>query len=104
MAAQNPPSLVFTVVRRAGLWSLANAFVKPIRPGQDDNLVQRSIQELDTYWGCLAKMYGQRQIVGTWVCTLEEDGLTNLARGRVDGVDDLVGATVQAAMPVGGAA
>jgi CRISPR system Cascade subunit CasC len=28
MAAQNPPSLVFAVVRDKGLWSLANAFVK----------------------------------------------------------------------------
>jgi CRISPR system Cascade subunit CasC len=104
MAAQNPPSLVFTVVRRAGLWSLANAFVKPIRLGQDDNLVQRSIQELDTYWGWVAKMYGEGQIVGKWVCALEDDRLTNLARDRADGVDNLIGATVQEAMPVGGVA
>ena len=33
MAAQNPPSFVLAVVRNSGLWSLANAFVRPVASG-----------------------------------------------------------------------
>ncbi|MBI2321913.1 MAG: type I-E CRISPR-associated protein Cas7/Cse4/CasC, partial [Chloroflexi bacterium] len=42
MAAQNPPSFVFAVAREAGLWSLANAFAKPVWVGQSGDLVQQS--------------------------------------------------------------
>jgi CRISPR system Cascade subunit CasC len=61
MAAQNPPSLVFAVVREQGLWSLANAFVNPVRPG-NDGLVQKSITALEDYWGKLAAAYGEEEI------------------------------------------
>ncbi|MBM4284863.1 MAG: hypothetical protein FJ128_06390 [Deltaproteobacteria bacterium] len=46
MAAQNRPSFVFAVAREHGLWSLANAFVDPVRPGRDGGLVQKSITRL----------------------------------------------------------
>ncbi len=104
MAAQNPPSLVFAVARRAGLWSLANAFVKPIRPGQGDDLIQRSTAALDGYWGKLTKMYGTGQIAGAWVCALGDDGLSALTGARVDSIDELIGATVRAAFSEGGLA
>jgi len=104
MAAQNPPSLVLAVARRSGLWSLANAFVRPVRPGQGDDLIQRSTQALDRYWGQLTKMYGTGQIEGTWICALDDDGLTALADARVDNVDSLIAATIQTALADGGAA
>lgn len=51
VAAQNPPSFVFVVARQSGLWSLANAFLKPVSPGPDGDLVQASVAALDDYWG-----------------------------------------------------
>lgn len=59
MAAQNPPSLVFAVVREHGLWSLANAFVAPVRPSRDASLVQQSVRALEDYWQRLTNAYGQ---------------------------------------------
>lgn len=57
-AAHNPPSLVFAVLRERGAWSLANAFVNPVRPERDAGLVDGSIRALDQYWGELIAMYG----------------------------------------------
>jgi CRISPR system Cascade subunit CasC len=57
-AAQNPPSFVFAVVRESGFWSLANAFVKPVRPRGDDDIVQLSVDALVKHWADLTSMYG----------------------------------------------
>lgn len=96
MAAQNQPSFIMAVVRERGLWSLANAFVKPVRPAGDTDLVQRSIGELDTYWGKLAAMYGEGGIRGKWVATLEDGMVARLADARAAGVDDLVAGVLAA--------
>lgn len=63
MAAQNPPSLVFGVVRRFGLWSLANAFLDPIRPDRNGGLMKKSIAALEEYWSKLVKAYGEDEIL-----------------------------------------
>ncbi len=90
MAAQNPPSLVFAVVRTAGLWSLANAFVRPVVPDRDGDLVANSIRALDRYWGALADMYGADGLVEHAVCTLAPDALDRLAPARVPTVAELL--------------
>jgi CRISPR system Cascade subunit CasC len=91
MAAQNPPSLVLAVVRRSGLWSLANAFSQPVRPAQDADLVQSSVWKLDDYWGRLAAMYGHDEIVEKCVVSLDGEGLSNLNGGaRSTSVEQLV--------------
>lgn len=89
MAAQNPPSFVLAVARETGLWSLANAFCRPIRPENGD-LVQNSVRALDGYWGRLTRMYGEKSVVGKWVCSLEDDGLAALADARVESVGHLI--------------
>lgn len=61
-AAQNPPSLVFITVREKGLWSLANAFLRPVTPGRDRDLVERSADALFHHWEQLAAMYGTEGI------------------------------------------
>ncbi|OUN01217.1 MAG: type I-E CRISPR-associated protein Cas7/Cse4/CasC [Firmicutes bacterium ZCTH02-B6] len=61
-AAQNPPALVMVTVRRKGLWSLANAFVKPIRPTANDDLTLLSAQALLTYFAQLGDMYGTESL------------------------------------------
>ncbi len=78
MAAQNPPSLVCVVARRTGLWSLANAFVQPVRAGGAGDLVAQSMVRLDAHWGRLTRMYGADQITGAWVCSLDDTPLPNL--------------------------
>ena len=57
-AAHNPPSYVLAVVRDAGAWSLANAFLRPVRASAETDLVDRSIDALEGYWTRLADMYG----------------------------------------------
>lgn len=56
-AAQNPPDFVFAVVRKAGTWSLANAFSRPVREGSD--LIGDSITALVDYWNKLNEFYGE---------------------------------------------
>ena len=57
-AAQNPPSFAFAVVRPSGFWSLANAFVRPVRPRGDEDVVQLSVDALTRHWSDLSTMYG----------------------------------------------
>ncbi len=90
MAAQNPPSFVLAVVREAGFWSLANAFVKPVRPKGESDLVEESIKALDGYWGSLAGMYGGDQIKGQWVASLAPNGLVNLKDDKVNTLAELI--------------
>ncbi len=90
MAAHNPPSLVLAVVRRSGLWSLANAFVQPVRPGNEESMVQRSIQSLDDYWGRLMQMYGDQEVLAAPVCVLEDVALQALAKSRVGSTKQLI--------------
>lgn len=96
MAAHNPPSFAMAVVRDTGLWSLANAFLDPVRPDDDRDLVRNSIERLDRHWGALKKMYGSKGIVGAWFTALEEGELQSVG-ARVDNVDALVGSVMSAA-------
>jgi CRISPR system Cascade subunit CasC len=58
MAAQNPPSYILTVVRPSGApVSLANAFLKPVKPTSDSDLVDVSIERLDDYFRRVSAMY-----------------------------------------------
>jgi CRISPR system Cascade subunit CasC len=91
MAAQNPPSFVLAVARDAGLWSLANAFVKPVRPKGESDLVEESIKALDEYWGDLTGMYGKDQIKGVWVASLAQNGLVNLKDAKIANLAELIG-------------
>lgn len=99
-AAQNPPSLILFVVRKHGLWSLANSFVKPITPEKGGDLVGLSVQALDRYWGDLAAMYGTKALVGTYLCVLGNPALSHLNEARVPNVEKLVTLTVNSAFPM----
>lgn len=90
MAAQNPPSLVMAVVRERGLWSLANAFARPVRATEREDLISGSIAALDAQWGKLARMYGEMGIHGAWLVEEEQASLPHLATKRVASVDTLV--------------
>jgi CRISPR system Cascade subunit CasC len=90
MAAQNPPSLILAVARNSGLWSLANAFVKPVRPDGKGDLVENSIAQLGAYWGQLAAMYGDSEIVDKCFVSLDGKDIDGLTSARVGSVDELV--------------
>lgn len=96
MAAQNPPSFVLAVVRKHGLWSLANAFAQPVRPDHQGDLIQNSIAALEDYWDKLTKMYGTDSIVGKWCATLG-GSVKHLRADQVETVDDLVDRVLAAA-------
>lgn len=94
-AAQNPPSFILAVVRERGLWSLANAFVHPVRPGPDQSLVRASVAALDSYWGQMGELYGYDGIVGHWFAGTGEDiidvkKLNDPTKTEVDGTKHLV--------------
>ena len=62
MAAQNPPSYIRVFIRSEGSpWSLANAFIKPVRVTDDEDadLITKSIVKLETYLAKLQNAYGK---------------------------------------------
>jgi CRISPR system Cascade subunit CasC len=99
MAAQNPPSLVFAVVRDKGLWSLANAFVNPVRPDGKGGLVEKSIIALEDYWVKLVAAYGEGDILARPVLPLDGN-LDKLKDYQVPNLDALIQA-VMIALPGG---
>ena len=89
-AAHNPPSLILAVVRAGGLWSLANAFARPVRPTRDEDLVQASMSALDKYWDRLAKVYGASDIRCAALCTVDEVSLSVLKEYEKANVDTVI--------------
>jgi CRISPR system Cascade subunit CasC len=97
MAAQNVPAFVFAVVREGGPWSLANAFLQPIRPSADSNLEEASAENLADYWSRLSGMYGAEDLRAKAVATyLDDRHLGNLGGHRVANVNALVDAVMEA--------
>jgi len=105
MAAQNPPSLVFAVVKDRGAvapWSLANAFEVPVEVRRDGRLVDESIARLAAYWADLVGMYGDTGVGAAAACRLGEADLGALDGYAVDSAEQVF-ATVQQALGAGDA-
>lgn len=101
-AAQNPPSLIMGVVRNDGAWSLANAFVKPVRPRGEDDLIAASVSALDSYWGRLSAMYGDGGIVTRGIALdngYDDDRFAELRKAHVASVPALIDHLTAAAYP-----
>ncbi|MCC7366299.1 MAG: type I-E CRISPR-associated protein Cas7/Cse4/CasC [Dehalococcoidia bacterium] len=96
-AARNAPSLVCTVVRERGAWSLANAFVDPVRARGENGLVSASMAALDQHWGELVEMYGAPAGLQVQVAALGKTPFAHL--GTPVPVPELIEATVKAACP-----
>jgi CRISPR system Cascade subunit CasC len=69
-AAHNPPDFILADVRKAsGPVSLANAFVRPARPQNGDDLTSAAVTGLKCYWDKLAKVYAtDGDLVGPYFC------------------------------------
>jgi CRISPR system Cascade subunit CasC len=97
-AAKTPPSFVMAVARGRGMpWSLANAFEKPVRPGETGSLVDASIAALDRHWKALATMYGSsgaEAFVASSTGSVE--ALAGAVRENVDAVVDGVMGALEA--------
>jgi CRISPR system Cascade subunit CasC len=95
MAAQNRPSYLLAVVRENGTpQSLANAFVKPVRPNGDKSLVEASIEELERYLDRSLELWGDR--VKVLACA-EVDATGSSRPERIKTFDAWVAAIAQAA-------
>lgn len=88
MAAQNPPSFVFAIIRNERLWSLVNAFVRPI-PQEKGDLVEDSISALTEYYGWLATAYGDGDIKEKVLISQGGD-LHSLSGSKIDSLSELV--------------
>jgi CRISPR system Cascade subunit CasC len=90
-AAQNPPSLVMAVVRDHGLWSLANAFLRPVRPTEERSVAAASIQAIDRYWARLVRGYGDDGLRKVSALVIEPDAdLEQLGPSTVPTIDVLL--------------
>jgi CT1975-like protein len=87
--------MVLAVVRKSGLWSLVNAFEKPIT-SRDGGLVAKSIAALDVYWSKLKKAYGSSELVDAAVFQLDDVELKHLNEYSVEGLDALVSKVMDA--------
>lgn len=97
MAAHNPPEAIFAVVRANGApASLANAFVKPVRPSRDKDLITASIEAMVDYWERLMKLYGGNGIHARAICQLKDADLRGLTTDKVDSLEELVDNVMQA--------
>jgi CRISPR system Cascade subunit CasC len=63
-APQNPADYITVVVRPDAPMSLANAFVNPIRPRKDKDVMTGSIEALRSYAQKLDTMYGAGDLIG----------------------------------------
>ncbi len=68
-AAQNPPAFIMAVLRKSGLWSLANAFIKPVYPGVRGDMIQLSARHLISHWNQLNSLYGDEGISYVGIAT-----------------------------------
>ena len=81
-------------------WSLANAFERPVRPGQD-GLVVPSVAVLDAYWSRLVAVYGLPDGTKITALALDDDlPLQTLKDHRVATLEEWVEATLEA-LPTG---
>lgn len=89
-AAHQPPSFIMMIVRSGPPVSLANAFVKPIHPKRDGDLVSASIKALDQHYHDLTAMYGKGGLQQASVVVLGSIDLHHLQAYRTPQVDEAI--------------
>ena len=98
-AAFNPPSWVMTVVRRDAPWNLSNAFSPAVSGEGRHGVVGNSVRALDTYWGKMARMFGDGGVDKIYLATTEDTQLfPNLSGFLQDSTAGVAEATVERAL------
>lgn len=97
MAAQNPPSYILAVVRSKGVpVSLANAFVRPIRPESASDLIQGSVCALEEYFARVSRLYGDDSTpVRAFSCADRDTGRMTPGIDSMESVGNLVSGVLQ---------
>lgn len=95
-AAQNPPALLLVVVREKGLWSLANAFVKPVRASAGQDPIQLSAEAMLEHFTKLSKLYGATGIKHAAVATYLDLAVVPTGITTVESVDEMIQGAVGA--------
>lgn len=106
-AAQTPPSLFMAVFREDGAmpWSLANAFVQPVRGPRregDPSLIAASVRALDEHWGSLVDMYGTTGTRCFVKVARDAGSVEHLADAQVPTVQAVIDAIADAVEPWAG--
>ena len=91
-ATHEKPSFVLAVVRDAGMCSLANAFVKPAKATDSQDLVAASVASLENYWKKLSDGYGDEST--QFVFNVSNFNLAHLGNAQETQMSQLVAKTV----------
>jgi CRISPR system Cascade subunit CasC len=80
MAAHNYPSMIVVTVREGQPMSLANAFVKPVSVYKEEglDLVEKSMEKFDDYFGQLHALYGSNGTKYVGACAIGPMELQNI--------------------------
>jgi len=98
-AANNPPSLLFAVVRSKGqACSLANAFEEPVAAGREGGLVAKSAATLERYWEAVQKVYGSNGLTPIVLPIDPSIQLTTLQPAAVATIDAWIAGVNKAVM------
>jgi len=97
-AAQNPPSLVFAIVRTGGPIVVGERIREAVAPTDKQGLIEKSIAELDKYYGRVVKMYGGGGREESAYCMLDEVEIANL-KDKKDSVDEVIATVITKAFP-----
>ncbi|KAA2246401.1 type I-E CRISPR-associated protein Cas7/Cse4/CasC [Solihabitans fulvus] len=88
MAARTMPDTLLGVVREAGAWNLANAFLKPVT---DTDLMAASSERLTRHFGQLRDFYGDSQLRAVAGASVSGDLPHLTASDTVSGLDQFTG-------------
>jgi CRISPR system Cascade subunit CasC len=96
-AAHSRPDFILAVVREKGApLSLANAFVMPVRPGNQTSITQASVDQLADYWGRVTGVYGVEGLVARLYCGPTKPSVEVGEWQNVGTLDSLVGDVLKA--------
>ena len=81
MAAFNQPSFILGTIREDQPWSLTNAYSKPVWiGGQKTDYVEKSIDQLDSYFEQMNELYGTPQNMNIHFCQVGDQELPYLEK------------------------
>jgi CRISPR system Cascade subunit CasC len=91
MAAHNPPDTILAVVRQKGApVSLANAFEKPVAAWKEKSMVEASTEAMDTYWGKITGIYGDKGVTARPACSTFEGEMANLGDYKKSSFEEVI--------------
>lgn len=96
-ATHEKPDLIFAVVGNggSGKCTLANAFVKPVKADEKQDLVAASVEAIEERWEKLAEGFGDDSLQKT-ILNISNRDLNGLKESQVSAVSELISRTTRA--------